>query len=209
MGVRFIGNGTGTSSIAFTTVNLRAPTVSTSGQSNIDQTEILTSESGIRSTYKHGQRQLQFDFIWHMLDVTEYEALKEFLEQVDGSNNWFTLQDHFIPKKDNINCQTLADDDTVYNTTDLASATWPDKPIGKYVFATLGANNNARRRIVEYIAGGPSVRVSPAFASVFNIVTPDTFLIGTPVVILPENIRFVPRLNNFWDVAMTFIEKGD
>lgn len=209
MGVRFMGNGSGSSSISFTSVDLRAPDPSSSSPNIIDLTEILTSTGGVRSSYKPAQRQLEFTFRWSMLNTAEYEALKEFLEVIDGSNNWFTLQDHFIPVKANINCQTVSQADAVYNSTDLVSALWPEKPVGKYVIATSGANNNLRRRIVEYIGGGPGVRVSPAFPNSFNIVTPDTFIIGTPVIIQPGVIPVAARINNLWDVIMTFLEKGN
>jgi len=211
MGVKFNASSIGTSSLTanFVTLDIRAPITPTSGPILIDQTRLSQSDAGIITPYKPGQRQLRFEFIWKMLDITEYEGVKEFLEKIDGSNNWFTLQDHFIPKKTNINCETLSDNDIVYNVTDLASSQWPDKPIGKYVFATLGANNNLRRRITEYQSGGPGVVVSPAFPNVFNIGTPDTFIIGTPVIIMPDQVKFVPRLNNFWDMSMTFLEKGD
>lgn len=283
MGIRFVGNGTGTSSISFTTVNLRAPAVPDSSPTIIDQTEILVSDAGIRSSYKPGQRQLEYNFRLPILNITEYEDLLEFIEKIDGANNWFTLQDHFIPKKDNIDCQTLADDDTVYNSTDLISASWPEKPIGKWVFATgptknivsstfatpivieitahgwvtgnkvkivnhatntnangtwtitnvdanhfslngsvgngvggasgtaSGSNIDLRRRIVEYQSGGPDVIVSPAFPNLFNIgaTTPDTFIIGVPVILASKEIRRQARAVNFWDVQLSFVEKGD
>ena len=208
MGVRFTGNGTGTSSISFTTVNLRATTISTSMPSIIDQTELLKSDAGIITPYKPGQRQLQFDLRWNMLDNTELEAIKEFLEQIDGSNNWFTLQDHFIPETAKAAMPEIIGTSSPHNllTADnLLGSFWSDKPIGKWAFIISGGQINTRRRIKSY--GTSSITVDPGFAG--TIAINDTFIIGTPVIIMPEQIKILPRLNDRWDMAMTFLEKGD
>lgn len=272
MGVRFTGNGTGTSSIAFTTINLRAPIISASMPSIIDQTEILTSDAGIHSTYKSGQRQLQFDFRWNLLDNTELQNIKEFLEIIDGSNNWFTLQDHFIPDIAKDAMPQLFFSNLILSANNLISTLWSDKPIGKWGFIvgpiknivsstnatpivvtitthgfTTGSsikisghtintnangtwiitvidNNsfslngsagngiggatgtaspstiNSRRRIKAYVS--ILATVDPVFAG--NIEVNDTFIIGVPVIIMPGQIKILPRLNDRWDMAMTF-----
>ena len=208
MGVRFTGNGTGTSSISFTTIDLRAPTLSTSMPSIIDQVELLKSDAGIITPYKPGQRQLQFDFRWNLLNNTELEAIKEFLEEVDGSNNWFTLQDHFIPEVAKAAMPELlgtSSPHTLLTADNLLGSLWSDKPVGRWAFIMSGSQINQRRRIKFY--GTSNITVDPGFAG--TIAIGNTFLIGTPVIIMPGQIKILPRLNDRWDMSMTFLEKGD
>lgn len=213
MGVRFTGNGTGTSSISFTDMDLPEPTLSTSGHNIISQVEHLINDAGIRSSYKKGEAQLRFTMRWSLLSTDQLESIQEFLEKVKHGNEWFTLQDIYIPdaQKGNIDCDVLSTNDIVYNSTHLISALWKIKPIGKFVFATSGLNNNLRRRITEYQAGGPGVKVSPAFPNAFDILPApnDTFKIGIPVLILPDEWRIVVRSpNNYFDMVITFTELG-
>ncbi|MCI0531954.1 MAG: hypothetical protein L0Y74_08415 [candidate division Zixibacteria bacterium] len=208
MSVQITSNGTYTGSMPSNTFVLPNPVTISAGDVLDSYTRHSVSDAGIRNSNQDGVAKLRFNYRWTLLDAVQYETFMEMLEALKWGNHWAVLQDNFIPdsKKGNIQQkETIFQTQVLKNATDLDASLWPKRPINKYGIITSGAQVGQRRKIIAYSA--TQVQVSPVFAGA--VAVDDTFIIGTPVLLLPGQWMTIPRNNNRFDFALSFVEKGD
>lgn len=203
MSVQFVGDGTNTSSVSFTTITLtNNPVISTDTIPIEQNIEVIKSDAGVRTVYQRGERQLLSQMKFALLTNTDNETLREWIEIVSGGKNWFTLQDQ------NIYTSTTITVDGGSTTNILATpelSAWPIAPIGQWVIMLTGTLAGKRRRINAYSGASGQVIVSPGFSS--SVTAGDTFLIGLPVFLTNNPLlRRIPPA--WWEVEFIFEELG-
>ena len=203
MSIQFLGDGTITSSKAFTTLSLENLAPSSSYVEMVQNHEVSSTDAGIVYAYKKGQRKRQIHITLKLLSEPLVRLLLDFVETIDGSNNWFTYQDETLVLKSAMT-QSGSSSSTLLQSSSMTAANFTLGPITQWAFIISGATSGQRRRIYDFSA--TSALVSPAFGA--NVVPGDTFLLGVPVF-LTSDIRFQRIPPNWYQAEFELTEKGN
>lgn len=200
MSVLFIGDGTKTSSIAFSTVTFTNNPVVSSDIIPIEQNiEIIESDAKVRTVYKRGPIQMPMRMKFNLFTEAQLADIMDWKEIIVA--NWFTLQDQNVKTKTALTVDS-GDADTIVADPDLFD--WLS-PTGRYVIMATGTLAGKRRRIKSYSSSSKLINLDTAFAS--SVTAGDTFYIGLPVFLTnnPMPRRTPP---NWWEIDFVFEELG-
>lgn len=200
MSIQIFGDGSATSSIAFTTITLPTPALTREVLS--DNVEIIEGDGGWTVAYEKGTYRRIFPYVFSLLSQTQKDTLFVWWELIKGRLNWFSLFPHEYPlASEQIQQQYTGGSNYIIQNTVLNQSTnfWR----GWWVIVRSGLAINQRRKI--YQSGSNQVLVTPVFNN--TIAVNDYVTLAYPVELENSEVTFSLRLPNFWDVNLTFKEK--
>lgn len=200
MSVILLGDGTNTSSIAIGVYTFSH--VALSPDRHRDNVDVIEGDGGYTVCYEKGTFIRIFPYRFTLLsDVQKKEFENKVWKTLKGRLHWFTLQPHNQPVTDILE-QEYAGGSTLYIKNSLLAGDqiW----VGWWVIVLTGAAAGQKRKVISSDFSGV-LQVSPAFDN--TVAVGDTFVLGYPVMFQEPDMGANPRIPNFWDMNITFVEK--
>lgn len=205
MSVILLGDGTITSSKAFYSSPFTLPDPAASPHIVRDNIDVIEGDGGCDVMYEKGTYQRIFPYRFTLVSNDIKEQIDRWWKNMEGRLNWFILQTPEQLITSEFTQEYTGGSNYIIENTLLKTGHLTHWWRGYWVIVKDGAAQGQKRKIIKFY-GTPygHLYADPVFDNI--VAVGDTVVLGYPVKLDEQDIQFIPRIPNFWDVNITFKE---